>query len=64
MDDLALSPAACPQHSLTDLSDRLVQDWRNLSSYEFRNGRLLLLSPGSNGGTYEFEPAAVNGGGR
>ena len=64
MGELELSPAACPQHALTDLSDRLVQDWRNLQSYVFRDGRLLISSLGTNGGTYEFQPvrAAANGG--
>ncbi|MGH7676945.1 MAG: subclass B3 metallo-beta-lactamase [Gemmatimonadaceae bacterium] len=50
---LALTRAACPAHPLTD---RLARDWSSLTSYELRNGRLI-LSNSDKADRYEFGPA-------
>jgi heat shock protein HslJ len=50
---LALTRATCPQ---TPLNAQIAMQWTSIRSYALRDAHLFLLL-GSNGGTYEFEPA-------
>jgi len=55
---LALTRAKCPAGSL---HDQIVKQWANIRSYVDRDGHLFLALM-SDGGIYEFEPAAKRSG--
>jgi heat shock protein HslJ len=56
---MALTRMMCPP---AVLSDNIVKQWEHVRSYVLKNGRLY-LSLITDGGTYEFEPAAASGSG-